>query len=79
MSLLNIDNKTLNKTTENGIQMCIKRIIYCDQVGFIPAFKLDVACENQSMYHNTVTELRTKPIYHCAKYRQPFDISHTIP
>lgn len=64
MSLMASDNKILNKIPENGIQMCIKRIIYHDQVDFIPAFKLDVAYENQSMYQKTVIELRIKPIYH---------------
>lgn len=78
MSLMASDNKILNKIPENGIQMCIKRIIYHDQVDFIPAFKLDVAYENQSMYQKTVIELRIKPIYHWAKCRQPFDIIHTL-
>lgn len=64
MYLMASDNKILTKIPENGIQMYIKRLIYHDQVEFIPAFKLNVAYENQSMHHKTVIELGIKPIYH---------------
>lgn len=34
--MLKIDTKILNKMLTNGIQQCIKRAVYHDQVGFIP-------------------------------------------
>lgn len=36
-SLMDINAKILNKILGSWMQQCMKRIIYCKQVGFIPA------------------------------------------
>ena len=81
---MNIYGNIFNKISANWIQKYIKRIIYYDQLGFVPVSQDGATFTNQSMWYTTLTKEKIKITFSihaeksCDKIQHPFMIKTLV-